>query len=376
VTTAVDALRALEKWGHAREWAGSDPYDALNARRLSRPMRASVLGRRVATQVVKRSPVNLRPLLGVPPGRSAAAIGHVLSAYSMDVPLDERRARASQCVSWLSDMRLPNYEQACWGYHFDVQTSVLRYPRTEPNTIATAFAGMALVDAYEAFGDEQALSLARGAASFFLEHVPQTEGDGGAYFGYLVGDRTPIHNASMLVCALLARVHAVAPDPSITPAVERGVAYCQAHQRDDGSWPYGERDDLGWVDGFHTGYVLDSLVACAKAGVGDVDDAAIERGLAYYRRELFESDGTPKYYPDETYPIDSQCVAQGIQTFALAGDVTHACKVFDWSQEHMRRSDGAYVFQRRRRWANRTPHVRWTQAPMLTALAHLVEAQS
>jgi hypothetical protein len=69
-------------------------------------------------------------------------------------------------------------------------------------------------------------------------------------------------------------------------------------------------------------------------------------------------------------------VAQGIQTFALAGDVAHACKVFDWSQRHMRRSDGAYVFQRRRRWANRTPHVRWTAAPMLTALAHLVESQS
>lgn len=377
---ARDALRALERWGRARDWAGTDPYDALNATRLPRPLRASVLGRRVATQAVKRSPLNLRPLIGVPPGRNAAAVADVLAAYSRRagdwLPEDERRARAGRAVDWLEELRSPGYDEPCWGYHFDVQTAVLRYPRASPNTIATAFAGMALIDAHEAFGDERALALGRGAAEFFLAHVPQTAAEPGAYFGYLPVDSTPIHNASMLVCALLARVHAVQAGPRVAAAIERGVAWCQAHQRADGSWPYGERDDLGWVDGFHTGYVLECLMACAAAGVGGVDAAVVERGLDYYRRELFEADGTPKYYPHETYPIDSQSVSQGIKTFALAGDLDHAFKVFDWSQEHMRRGDGSYVFQRRRRWANRTPHVRWTAAPMLVALAALVEASS
>jgi hypothetical protein len=41
----------------------------------------------------------------------------------------------------------------------------------------------------------------------------------------------------------------------------------------------------------------------------------------------------------------------------------------------MRRSDGAFHFQRQRRFVNRAPHVRWVQAPMLSALVTLLEAE-
>ena len=57
-------------------------------------------------------------------------------------------------------------------------------------------------------GVDDALELAIGAGDFFLRHVPQTDAEPGAYFGYLPGDDTPIHNANMLVAALLARLAA------------------------------------------------------------------------------------------------------------------------------------------------------------------------
>jgi hypothetical protein len=40
----------------------------------------------------------------------------------------------------------------------------------------------------------------------------------------------------------------------------------------------------------------------------------------------------------------------------------------------LRRRDGAFIFQRRRLWQNRTAHIRWSAAPMLLALTHLFEA--
>ena len=111
------------------------------------------------------------------------------------------------------------------------------------------------------------------------------------------------------------------------------------HQRPDGSWPYGEQPGLQWVDGFHTGYVLEALLACERAGVGDVGPA-LERGLAFYRDRLFLADGTAKYYVDDVFPVDAQCVAQGIQTFALASlsgrDFQQpAWRVFDFAQGRM-----------------------------------------
>ncbi len=371
-----NAVSALEAWGHQRSWCGSDPYDGLNGGRITWPLRQSVLGRRVITQLVKRSPVNVRPILGVPPGRSAAALAQVVSSYALGaMPGPEGEVRLTETIHALEAERCTAFDEPCWGYHFDVQTRVFFYPRGSPNTIATVFAGLGMLDAFEATGEPRLLELAVGAGEFFLRHVPQTEDGEGAYFGYLVGDRTPIHNANTLVCALLARLAQHAGRDDMRESSEAGLRWSIARQRPDGSWPYGEQPHLGWIDNFHTGYVLDSLMYCAAAGVVIDGGNSLERGLAFYRRSLFLDDGTPKYMPDSTYPIDAQCVAQAIQTMALAGSRQSsgdfAWTIFDFAQRHMRRLDGSYIFQRRPRWNNAAPHIRWMAAPMLQALTIL-----
>jgi hypothetical protein len=42
----------------------------------------------------------------------------------------------------------------------------------------------------------------------------------------------------------------------------------------------------------------------------------IDRAIAFWTQNFFESDATPRYYADRLYPIDSQCLAQAIETFA------------------------------------------------------------
>lgn len=335
------------------------------------------MGQRLLTQLVKRSPVNLRPLLGIPTAQSAAALAQVASSYALGaIPGKEGRSRLAETLHALETLRCTGFEEPCWGYHFDVQTRVFFYPTGSPNTIATVFAGLALLDSYEATNEQRLLELAAATGDFFLRHVPQTEDGDGAFFGYLVDDRTPIHNANTLVCALLARLARHTGRKDMRAAAEAGLRWTIGHQRPDGSWPYGEQPHLDWVDNFHTGYVLDSLMLSASAGV-DVDGGAtLERGLAYYRRSLFLEDGTPKYMPGSVYPIDAQCVAQAIQTMTLAGsrDPSYgafAWRVFDFARERMQRRDGSYLFQRRRRWANAAPHIRWMAAPMLRALTLL-----
>jgi hypothetical protein len=375
--------RALDDWGYERDWIGPDPYEGLNATRFVAPFRRSPMGRRLLTQLVKRSAVNLRPLLGVSPTANPAAIAHVIQAYALDGFLEPgvAVARLEEQVGRLERLRSPGFEELAWGYPFDVQTRALFYPRGSPNTIATAFAGLGLLDAHERAGLEQALPMAGSAGDFFLRHVPQTPASAGAYFGYLPGDRSPIHNANMLVCAFLARLSRHVDSQAMRDAVAAGVEYTVELQRPDGSWPYGETPGLGWIDNFHTGYVLDCLMVCGDAGLGEGIDEAVERGLAYYERELFLPDGTPKYMHDAVYPVDIQCAAQAIQTFSLASargrpHMDAARRSYDYAVGRLRKPDGAFVFQRRRFWTNRISLVRWGAAPMLAALATLIDAEN
>src|SRR5207244_4033304 len=82
-------------------------------------------------------------------------------------------------------------------------------------------------------------------------------------------------------------------------------------QAPDGSWPYAEGH--GWIDNFHTGYVLQGLALCVP--VVPEARAHLDRGLAFWERELFLADGTPKYYADMAFPIDAHNYAQAIETW-------------------------------------------------------------
>lgn len=379
--TTARLVRELDDWGWERRWRGRDPYDALNGARAA-ALGRTPLARRVVIQLARRSPVDLSRPLGVPRGENANTIGHVLGAYArMDPALGiDSGARVDWAVDRLEELRAPGFEEPCWGYHFDVETRFFFYSAKTPNIIATAFAAHGLLDAHERLGNPRALELATGAGEFLLSRIELTEGPGGAYFGYFPGDRTPIHNASMLGASVLARLAPLTGRGVFANAARDAVGYCLAHQRDDGSWPYAEGEVGGWIDNFHTGYVLDALLRCARALDDEEALAAWTRGVRFFRERLFDPDGAPRATTASRYPTDGQSVAQSIETLAVGSElqpelIADARRVLDFGVDRMRRRDGAFVYQRHRRYVNRAPHVRWVEAPMLSALVRLDEAE-
>ena len=117
LAAAIEAARALERWGSARSWVGPDPYDALNARRLPHLTRRSPLALRVVTQAVKRSPLNLRPILGIPNGLSAATLAHTISAYARNGFLDaeEAHTKLRRCIEQPHRAPLRRFSRALLG---------------------------------------------------------------------------------------------------------------------------------------------------------------------------------------------------------------------------------------------------------------------
>src|ERR1700740_126148 len=75
------AIGKLLAYCKANDWAGYDPYDALNSRILTMlPALDSRVPRIVLTQALKRSPINIRPLLLIGKTQNPKAIGLFLSA--------------------------------------------------------------------------------------------------------------------------------------------------------------------------------------------------------------------------------------------------------------------------------------------------------
>jgi polysaccharide biosynthesis protein VpsJ len=376
LTTTVDeSVAAIRVWGESRDWRGYDPYDGLNSPLAPVLSFGTTLGRRLLTQAVKHSPLNLRPLLGIRREWNAKAIGLVAAGYVRTAAArgdEDARGAAERWLDWLEGSAVSG-NGAAWGYHFPVQTRVFRYARGAPNTIATAFVAHAFLDAIELIGSERD-EIVRLVTRYLGSQ--RTEGPEGPYFRYLPNEGELVHNANLLACGVLARAAAILEDGAIADGVEEAVATTLAAQRGDGSWPYADAAGHDWVDNFHTGYVLESLAQCER--MVPAVAAPLARGVAFWHEQLFLPDGTPKYTPSSVYPLDAHCYAQAIETWlAVPGHdgVVRAERLATLLIRDFLHPRGFVRFQRHRYWTNSVPFVRWTTAPAFRALAGLMLAR-
>ncbi len=371
----ADPIARIRAWGEARDWKGYDPYDALNSPLAPYLTLGTRVGRRVLTQSVKLSPLNLRPALRIAPAWNAKAIALVASGYARlwAASADEAaRGQARRWLGWLVDHSTADMGLG-WGYHFDVQTRFFAYRSGTPNIIATSFAAHALHDGHELLGDREWGEAASRTCDFLVASLLQ-ESDGRAYFRYLPSERELVHNANVLGCSVLARTAALTGRGDLPATAASALQSTLVAQQPDGAWPYAEGAGHGWVDNFHTGYVLEGLMAC-EAVVGDLRER-LERGLDFWEREFFLTDGTPKYFAGQTLPVDAHNYAQAIETWlAVAswrpGAVASATRTATQLVERMLAADGHVAFQKRRLWTSKVPFVRWTTAPAFRALARL-----
>jgi hypothetical protein len=374
---AVAARRltvALEREGYQ----GWDPYDALSSRCLRTIARTALL-RQTAIQALKWLPVNLRPILGVPRQQHTKGLALVVQAYSRLAQTEgfgaPYRDRARELGDALISRAVPASGSIAWGYDFDVQTRWGRYSAGQPNAIATAFASHALLDLAEATGGPRVPDLCLRALDYACSHLLQHSSNE-RYFAYFTGGSTPIHNANLLMASVFARVGQKGPG---FEAARAAVDYSLRRQRSDGTWPYGETESLSWVDGYHTGYVLESL-AWWHRNTGDaaIRDALV-RGLDVYITALIEADGLPRATLTSKYPADIHASATAISTLSRlhAYDprtLPTAESVLRWTLRRMQRRDGRFAFQHYGYLRNAVPYVRWSDGHMLLALSSYLRA--
>jgi len=376
-----DTIISLLDYCKRNDWAGFDPYDALNSRLFARtPFAMSRICRIAFTQIMKRLPINVRPLLSMSLEQNPKALALFLKAF---LTLEKSGLLGGEdliglMIDRLEALRSPGSTYWCWGYSFPWQTRKRLVPLGTPNLVCTVFVANALLDAYEAKGDERCLRMAKSAAEYILDELYWTEGDSVAGFSYpLPSLRSRVHNANFLGAALLCRVSRHTGERKFLEPALKAARHSAAQQHQDGSWDYGEWPTQRWVDNFHTGYNLSAVRSVARYAGALEFQPHIRQGFDFYRKHFFREDGAPRYFHDRTYPIDIHSVAQSIITLLEfkdldGGNVKLALSVFDWAMEQMRDEQGYFYYQVLPLYKNKIPYMRWSQAWMLLALSMLL----
>ncbi len=363
-------------------WAGFDPYDALNSRVFGAlPFLNNKLCRLVLTQGMKRSPLNFRPLFLVPKEQNPKALGLFISALIrlQSINFSDVSRDIAALIKIIIELRSPNQPDYCWGYHFDWQGRHNLTPKFSPNIVCTTFAANAFLDAYDAYSTAEYLDIAVSASRFLLSGLNISREDTGLCFSYTPLDQARVHNANFLGAALLARLYKATGEQKFLDFASRAVSYSVSRQNSDGSWFYGEDDTQQWIDNFHTGFNLVALDTFCRSTGSKEYRKNIEKGYAFFRDNFFTPESIPKYFHNRLYPIDIHAVAQSIITLTTLKDIDTGAmplteSMLQWAFKNMRSTEGYFYYQKGRFLKNRISYMRWSQAWMLYSLAIYAQA--
>lgn len=392
----IDSFIRLKSYCETEEYKGWDPYDGLKSKVANAllPLKHSAILRLCIIQGFKRCPVNLRRIAMIPKEHNAKGIGLFLQGYcnlykmiekkgvafkelgTTDEVLRKIRYLADLLLQMRSDKMFPGkFHGACWGYNFDWQARRLfLFPAHTPTVVATNFCATALMEAYEVTHDKRYLEVALSAARFIIEDLHRSEYKDGFLFSYskLPGNDT-VFNASILGSRLLSYCYKYTGNETYKQLARKSIVACCAGQEEDGSWRYGMLPVQKWRDSFHTGYNLDGLIAYQENTGDNSFDENIAKGFDYYINHFFLDDGTPKYYDNQTYPIDIHCPGQLFVTLSrlhkFGAFRQTAAKVLQWTIDNMQDPNGYFYYQLKPGMSSKIPYMRWSNAFMFSALS-------
>ena len=364
-------VEKLKRYIEAHNFAGYDPYDALNSPILRALAFKNKYAQIAFTQIIKRLSVNLRPILGIHRGHNPKAIGLFLWGYAKLYRIEnnlEYLEKIEYLLSLLDELKSSGYSGNCWGYNFDWRARAFFVPKFTPTIVNSSFIGHSLLDTYEYTGIQKALDEAITIKDFILSDLNRHEENGAQCFSYSPIDNTKVHNANLLGASLLIRLYGILGDEQLKDNALAALSYSMKHQRPDGSWYYSQIDYHKWIDSFHTGFNLQSIRYFLKAGFSEYE-RNFEKGVEFYANNFFLEDGTPKYYHDRTYPIDIHSPSQAIVFFSgLPKYKALVDRLIEWMLRNLYDPKGYFYFQKNKYYTNKIPYIRWAQAWAFHAL--------
>lgn len=296
----------------------------------------------------------------------------------------EYHERAAHFLEVLKETRCRGYEEYCWGYPFHWETRTGTFMEGTPLITTVPYVYEAFAQVYELDKNPKWLPILRSIADHALHCYWEKEtGPNAASCAYTPAPDAPsgVINASAYRACMLTQAAHHFSDTRYREAAERNLNFVLASQNQDGSWYYaldGERD---FVDHFHTCFVLKALAKIEQLTGCTRCRSAIERGVAYYKENLFDADGLPMpfsrrprmtVYRHELYDY-AECINLGVllrgrfPEFDRIVDGVVADVVTRWQK-----SDGSFRGRKLLVGWDNVPMHRWAQSQLFRSLTFLL----
>lgn len=384
--TIEESLKRLEDYITEEKYQGYDPYDILNSyipfKKLGKWPSA------IATQIHKRNPFNLRPLLGIKKGINPKAYGLFLQAYSLlyqKTKNEQYLEKANYFYNWLSDNFSPGYTGKCWGYNFPWASPLKYMEAFVPSSVVTGFVVKGLYEYYKAKPDNADVSaLIKSACDFLDNDLEKVRFSEGISVSYTPVQKDVCYNASLLAGESFAKLYVLSKNEHYRELAIQIVNYVLSKQKKDGHWEYSldlktgkERSQID----FHQGYILESIYEIKDAlGINNQSwDDALNLGLKYYIERQFNKGGWSYWRVPKKYPIDIHNQSQGIITCIKLKSynkdaVTFSRNIATWTIANMQSCKGYFYYRKFKKYTNKTSYMRWNNAWMFLALTSLLDS--
>ena len=399
-----ETLAETLRYARERDYTGWDYFDGMSSR-VRRALPFETKWTNILIQEgIKRAPVNVRRLMLVEQRQNfkGTALFAMANRRAHDRLGDDLyRREADRLTTWLVENQSRGYEGFCGGHQHATQGLDERLSAKHPGIVSTGYAVRALLSGSdgddpgdgnaggdggsEADFDDGAsggsfAAVAESALPFVFEDLNYRESGGTARIDYHASaeaGETTVINANAIGARLLLDLHERRPRPELRERAERILDYVASRQADVGGWTYTDPPSASHLsmDNHHNGFILESFLRYRAVTGSTRYDDTLERGLAFYRRTLFEPSGAPNWDEDSAYPKDVHAAAEGIVLFSAAGDTAFASRIIDWTLSELYAGDGQFYYQKRRFYTKRFTLMRWCQAWMAFALGEYLEAR-
>jgi hypothetical protein len=372
-------------YARERDYRGPDYGDGMSSRLLQALPFESVYLNLAVQEVVKRAPVNVRPLLLVEyrrnfQGTALFAMANRTAARLSEqtgLPADgdvDHRAESRRLARWLREHHCEGYAGFCGGHRHEIQhLNGRKGVLNDPDVVSTAYAVKALLRT--APENPSNAEVARSAADFVFEDLDYREADPGAVINYHLNHDhdTVTVNAVALGARLLVDLYDYHSDERCRRAAERLLDHVASLQTDLGGWYYRDPPDSSHLsmDSHHNGFVLEAFQRYADVVDPDRYGDTLDCALSFYRG-LFESDGAPRFDEDSDFPRDVHAATQGILVFTYAGDFEAARRIVSWTLDNLHAGGGRFYYRKYRYHTKRVVLMRWCQAWMAYALSEFL----
>jgi len=361
-------------YSRKRDYIGWDKHDGMSSKIRKKLPFETKWTNLFFQEVIKRAPINLRPVFLVeqrpsPKGLCLFTIAN-LNAFEV-IGNEQYKEEGQKLIDRVVSHDLEGYDGFCLYHNHQLQGLSKKTEIGTPGIVGTSFGVKALLRASDL--DKSYTELARSADNYVKSELHPKRIGTMIKVSYKPTEKT--ENYTLNANALAARMYIDLYDYfkiERYKRISKGILeFVTSRQTEQGGWMYTDPPSASHLsmDNYHNGFIIESILRYKDVTRSNKFDESLYKGLEFYKEILYENNGSPNWDEKNKYPKDIHAAAEGIVTFTEAGDMEFAKKILDWTLDNLYAGNGRFYYQKNKFYTKRFTLMRWCQAWMAYAIS-------